>query len=51
MLLMRSDTPACALLADVRVGQPVELQLTPYPHRRRRWMLAGNWSVAAEVNP
>jgi pyridoxamine 5'-phosphate oxidase len=28
-----------------------QLQLTPHPHRRRRWMLAGNWSVAAEVNP
>lgn len=26
------------------------LQLSPHPHRRRRWMLAGNWS-AAEVNP
>ena len=28
-----------------------QLQLAPHPHRRRRWMLAGNWSAAAEVNP
>jgi PPOX class probable FMN-dependent enzyme len=27
------------------------LQLAQHPHRRRRWMLAGNWSAAAEVNP
>lgn len=28
-----------------------QLQLNQNPHRRRRWMLAGNWSAAAEVNP
>jgi len=35
----------------VRPRRVEQLQLTPHPHRRRRWMLAGNWSSAAEVNP
>ena len=35
----------------VRPRRVEQLQLAPHPHRRRRWMLAGNWSAAAEVNP
>jgi len=34
----------------LRPRRVVHLQLSVHPHRRRRWMLAGNWS-AAEVNP
>lgn len=39
---------------DVIVLRPkrVEhLQLWTQPHRRRRWLLAGKWSAAAELNP
>lgn len=35
----------------VRPRRVEHLQLGSHPHRRRRWMLAGNWSAAAEVNP
>ena len=35
----------------VRPRRVEQLQLTAHPHRRRKWMLAGNWSAAAEMNP
>jgi PPOX class probable FMN-dependent enzyme len=35
----------------VRPRRVEQLQVGVHPHRRRRWMLAGNWSAAAEVNP
>ena len=35
----------------VRPRRVEHLQLGPHPHRRRRWMLAGHWSAASEVNP
>jgi PPOX class probable FMN-dependent enzyme len=38
-------------LLVVRPRRVEQLQLAQHPHRRRRWMLAGNWSAAAEVNP
>ena len=38
-------------LIVVRPRRVEHLQLSVHPHRRRRWMLAGNWSAAAEVNP
>jgi PPOX class probable FMN-dependent enzyme len=38
-------------LIVVRPRRVEHLQLTVHPHRRRRWMLAGKWSAAAELNP
>ena len=35
----------------VRPRRVEHLQLAVHPHRRRRWMLAGKWSAAAELNP
>ena len=35
----------------VRPRRVEHLQLREHPHRRRRWMLAGKWSAASEVNP
>lgn len=38
-------------LIVLRPRRVEHLQLSAHPHRRRRWMLAGKWSAAAEVNP
>ena len=38
-------------LIVVRPRRVEHLQLSVHPHRRRRWMLAGKWSAAAELNP
>ena len=38
-------------LIVVRPRRVEHLQLAVHPHRRRRWMLAGKWSAAAELNP
>jgi pyridoxamine 5'-phosphate oxidase len=38
-------------LLTLRPRRVEQLQLASHPHRRRRWMLAGNWSAGAEVNP
>jgi pyridoxamine 5'-phosphate oxidase len=38
-------------LIVVRPRRVEHLQLAEHPHRRRRWLLAGKWSGAAEVNP
>lgn len=35
----------------IRPRRVEHLQLAVHPHRRRRWMLAGKWSAAAELNP
>ncbi|HEX8912574.1 MAG TPA: pyridoxamine 5'-phosphate oxidase family protein [Humisphaera sp.] len=35
----------------VRPRKVEHLNLNGHPHRRRRWMLAGKWTAAAEVNP
>ncbi|MDB5294219.1 MAG: hypothetical protein JWO31_202 [Phycisphaerales bacterium] len=35
----------------VRPKRVEHLQLAVHPHRRRRWLLAGKWSAAAELNP
>ena len=35
----------------VRPRRVEHLQLNMHPHRRRRWMLAGKWSAASEINP
>ena len=35
----------------IRPKRVEHLQLWTQPHRRRRWMLAGKWSAAAELNP
>lgn len=43
--------PAHFEVLVVRPRRVEQLQLAGHPHRRRRWMLAGNWSAAAEVNP
>lgn len=43
--------PANFEVLVVRPRRVEHLQLGSHPHRRRRWMLAGNWSAAAEVNP
>ncbi|QOV89835.1 pyridoxamine 5'-phosphate oxidase family protein [Humisphaera borealis] len=43
--------PANFELIVVRPRRVEHLQLTVHPHRRRRWMLAGKWSAAAELNP
>lgn len=43
--------PANFELITVRPRRVEHLQLTVHPHRRRRWMLAGKWSAAAELNP
>lgn len=42
--------PASFEVLILRPRRVEHLQLSLQPHRRRRWMLAGNWS-AAEVNP
>ncbi len=43
--------PACFEVLILRPRRVEHLQLDSHPHRRRRWMLAGNWSAAGEVNP
>jgi hypothetical protein len=43
--------PACFELMMLRPRRVEHLQLSVHPHRRRRWMLAGNWSAGSEVNP
>jgi PPOX class probable FMN-dependent enzyme len=35
----------------IRPKRVEHLQLWAQPHRRRRWMLAGKWSAASELNP
>lgn len=52
-LEVASDAPPPANfeLITVRPRRVEHLQLTIHPHRRRRWMLAGRWSAAAELNP
>jgi pyridoxamine 5'-phosphate oxidase len=35
----------------IRPKRVEHLQLSTHPHRRRRWMLAGKWSAASELNP
>jgi len=43
--------PANFELITLRPRRVEHLQLSVHPHRRRRWMLAGKWSAAAELNP
>jgi pyridoxamine 5'-phosphate oxidase len=43
--------PAAFEVLVVRPRRVEHLQLAPHPHRRRRWMLAGNWNAGIEVNP
>jgi pyridoxamine 5'-phosphate oxidase len=43
--------PASFEVLILRPRRVEHLQLNPYPHRRRRWMLAGKWTAASEVNP
>jgi pyridoxamine 5'-phosphate oxidase len=43
--------PANFEVLVLRPRRVEHLQLKPHPHRRRRWMLAGNWQAASEVNP
>jgi pyridoxamine 5'-phosphate oxidase len=50
---MTADQPVPANF-EVIIVKPrrVEhLSLSVHPHRRRRWMLAGKWTAAAEINP
>ncbi len=46
-----ADVPPTFEVIIVRPKRVEHLQLTVHPHRRRRWMLAGKWSAAAELNP
>jgi pyridoxamine 5'-phosphate oxidase len=43
--------PASFEVLVLRPRRVEHLQLKPHPHRRRRWMLAGKWNAASEVNP
>lgn len=45
------EPPSSFELIIIRPRRVEHLQLTVHPHRRRRWMLAGKWSTAAELNP
>jgi pyridoxamine 5'-phosphate oxidase len=43
--------PASFEVLVLRPRRVEHLQLKPHPHRRRRWILAGKWNAASEVNP